>query len=381
MALNTAQQIFQAIKGSQQSLITFRKNFSVDSAASALALFLIIKKMDKLSEISAQDFLAPKNLGFLPNVEIIKSQLENIQKYIISLDLTNNNLDQFSYNIENDKLNIYLSPSGGAIDFSTLKTSKSKYRHDLIFTVDTPDLESLGALYQNNRDFFYETTIINIDNHPENENFGQINLINPSAVAASEIIFDILESFGGELLDPEIATCILTGMIAKTNSFKTANVTPKSLNIASQLIAAKAERQEIIKNLFRSQSLTNLNLWGRALARLKNDLDERLVWTILSENDFIEAQAEKKNLDGMLEELAESLPKTEVVILFIQQGDEIFVNTNVIKNNNALKLTSEFSPSGSKLSAEFSLKNKNLAEAAREVLDIVREKMKAGAGV
>lgn len=375
MALNINQQIFQAIKSSQQSLITFRKNFSVDSMASALALFLILKKMDKLTEVVSDEFALPKNLNFLPNPEIIKPTLANIQKFIISLDIAENNLDQFSYNIENDKLNIYLSPKNGSINFETLKTSASKYRHDLIFVVDSPDLPSLENFYHQNRDFFYDTTIINIDHHPENEIFGQINLINPNAVSTSEIIFEILESFGEELLDPEIATCLLTGMIAKTNSFKTQNVTPKSLNVASRLMAAEANRQEIIKNLFRSQSLANLNLWGRALARLKSDLDDKLVWSLLTEHDFIESKTDGENLIGVIDELIANLPKTEIVVLIYQQGAIINVLVRVFKNHNAQSLIQQFAGQGSKTSAQCSFESKSLVEVEKIVIEAIKENL------
>jgi nanoRNase/pAp phosphatase (c-di-AMP/oligoRNAs hydrolase) len=375
MALNLNQQIFQAIKNSQHCLITFRKNFTVDSVASSLAFFLTLKKMDKLADVTCDEFELPKNLKFLPNPEIIKPKLSNLQKFIISLDIKENDLDQFSYNIENEKLNIYLSPKNGSIDFETLKTSTSKYRYDLIFVIDAPDLQSLENLYHHHRDFFYDTTIINIDCNPENEHFGQINLTNPNAVSTSEILFDLIESFGNELIDPEIATCLLTGMIAKTNSFKTPNVTPKALNVASRLIAANADRQTIVKSLFRSQSLANLNLWGRALARLRSDLDDRLIWSLITDHDFVESKADANNLAGVINELISTLPKAEIVVLIYQQGHNVYVLVNVLRNHNALSLTQQFNPQGSKIWAKFSFDDKSLVEVEREVIEEIKRRL------
>ena len=82
-----------------------------------------------------------------------------------------------------------------------------------------------------------------------------------------KILFNLITDYSRDLVDEDIATCLLAGLIAKTKSFKTQNITPQSLAISSQLLAMGAKREEIVNKLYRSRSLNVLKLWGRVLAR------------------------------------------------------------------------------------------------------------------
>ena len=375
MALTETQQITELIKKSKQILLVFPKDFSLDAAASALALSLVLKKMNKLADIVSDGFVLPKNLSFLSGAEKISSQLNNLEKFIITVGLNQNELEELSYNMEGDKLKIYLTPKTGAIDKKNVGLDKTDYKYDLIIALDSPDLESLGKPFQNFPNFFYETTIVNLDHHSENEQYGQINLTNPNAVATAEILFNLINEIDKNLLDEEVATCLLTGLVAKTKSFKTPNVTPKTMEIASLLLAAGAERQAIVQSLYRSRSLATLNLWGRVLARLKSTENNRLVWSLLTENDFVEAQADKVDLPDVIDELISFIPGVEVAILIYQQAGKTSAFLKTLKTHNALYLTADFKPEGNKNTVEFFLADKSLREAEKEVIDAIKDRL------
>ncbi len=375
MALTEVQQIQEIIKKSNHILITFPKEFSIDAVASALALYLFLRKKNKLVDIISSGFELPKNLKFMPKSNLIKPKISSLQKFIISLDINSDKIDEFSYNLEEDKLKIYIVPKSGSLEKKDIVAENSSYKYDLIFSVDTPDLNSLGQNFENFPEFFYNTTIINIDHKAENEHFGQINLININSVATTEILFRLINTIDKDLIDKNIATCLLTGLISKTKSFKTPNVTPVTLEIASQLMALEADREIIIKNLYRSRTLSTLNLWGRVLARLKSEGGNKLVWSILTENDFIEAQSNQKDLDDIIEELISFVPGVEIVVLIYQLNGQICVLVNTLKNHNAMYLTSTFNPVGSKNMAEFCLTEKNLLEAEKEVIGKIKERL------
>src|SRR3989344_4502982 len=237
MALSELEQIRQTINQARHVLITFRKDATVDAISGALALALVLRKMNKLVDVTCDGFQLPANLVFLPGADGITGRLQNLQKLIISLRNSRDNIDQFSYDLENGDLKIYLTPKTGAIQKSDVKTEQSDYKYDLVITVDAPDLDSLGDVYRQATDFFYHTTIINLDHHIENEHYGQINRTNPNAAASSEVIYQLLREWNASLMSKEVATCLLTGIISKTRSFKTDNVTPATLEIASSLMA------------------------------------------------------------------------------------------------------------------------------------------------
>lgn len=373
--LNQEQQIFEQINKASDILITFEKIWSGDSVASALAVFLFLKKMGKKVEIAAEKLDSDKLYSFLPGYSEIKNEIDNLRKFIITLDIANTKVRQIKYTREENKLNFIVSPKDGFFSHSDITSSASGFKYDLIITVDSPDLESLGKIYDNDTEFFYQTPIINIDRGSTNENFGQINLVELTAVSTSEIIFSLIESFGKNLMDEDIATCLLAGMIAETKSFKTNNITPRALLSASKLMSFGARREEIVNHFYRSKSIGTLKLWGRVLAKLSSNQDNQLVWSTLSLSDFSKTDLSEKNLTDAIEELIVNIPQAKIIAIIYENensGTDILLYT--IKNIDSLKLIKEFNPSGNKNLCR-AIINLPVAEAEKIIIDAIQNKL------
>jgi len=399
--LNQEQQIFEQIKKANHILITFAKVWNGDSVASALAFYLFLKKLGKNVEIVAEQYepsgQAPTELGklfsFLPNFSEIKNDLENLRKFIITLDVSNAKISQIKYKLEKNSLNFIISPKEGFFTQDDITSSMGSFKYDLIITLDAPDLESLGKTYDTDTEFFYKTPIINIDHHSDNEEFGQINFAELSAVSTSEILFSLFESYSREMIDEEIATCLLTGIIFKTKSFKTANITPHALMVTSQLISMGARREEIVNRLYRSRSLSILKLWGRVLARLSGTLDNKLVWSTLSNLDFIKTEASQDNLGEVIDELIVNIPAAKIIAIIYEkspietatengeaEGKKISAPMTSFlvystKNIDALELIKEYNPTGDRRLAKAEI-NQPLAIAEKEIIEKIKEKLK-----
>lgn len=372
--LNTIQQINDMISKSGQALIALRRDLNGDALASGLALATLLQKMGKRTEVVSEGIENAKQYHFLPCLHLARREIKNLNKITLSLPLGDNKIDQLDYEIIEGKLKLHLVPQKSSLDIKSLKKENVQYKYDLIFTINTPDLESLGQIYENHADFFYRTPIINIDHHPANESYGQINVIDLVASSGAEIIFNLLEHFGKEHLDENMATCLLAGIMIKTKSFRVPNITPKTLNIAGQLLVAGARREEIIANLYHNKSLTTLKLWGRVLARLKNDQEKKLVWSTLSQQDFIAAGAAERDMLDVIQELLANSPEADVVVLFHEKrGGHICAHVYSEKNINALEVSKIYNPEGTKDLARFFVKDKNLVEAEREVIQNIKQ--------
>ena len=271
MTQEIPKQIQQLIETSKRILITTSHQFSGDDLASAVALFLILNKLNKNAEIVIDSFELPQEFGFLPEVRNIKPNVKKLKKYLINLNISQTGIEELAYDIEGDNLRIHFSPKKGVLTPEDLTFNTSEFSFDLIFTVGAADLESLGTLYDHHRDLFYQIPVINIDNSPSNDSFGHINLIDVTATSSAEIIYNLIKNLQLPVLDEKISTCLLTGMIAATRSFKTENVTPISLTIASELMNLGANRQEIITKLYQTKTISILKLWGKILTRLQSD--------------------------------------------------------------------------------------------------------------
>ncbi|MCG2700813.1 hypothetical protein L6267_01435 [Candidatus Parcubacteria bacterium] len=382
--LTQEQQIFEQIKKAENILITFKKTWDGDAVASALAMHLFLKKLGKNSDIAAEKFNDGRTFSFLPGFGEIKNSLENLRKFIISLDITDTKVSQIKYKMEENALNFIVSPRDGFFTEEDITSHSSGFKYDLIIVIGSPDLESLGKIYDNDTEFFYKIPIINIDHNSNNEEFGQINYTDLTAVASGEILFSLFSSCSRDLIDEDIATCLLAGMIYETKSFKTPNITPACLLAASQLISMGARREEIVNHLYRSRPLSVLKLWGRVLARLSSSLDNKLVWSALSAVDFEKTCSSEKDLPDVIDELIINIPQAKIIIIIYEkiikrEGQEIKKpQTNIlvysIKNINSLNIIKEYNPQGTRNLAFASI-DAPIQEAEKQIISSVEEKL------
>lgn len=324
MSLTIEQQISSLLRRHHSILICLPAKPTTDAIASGLAMYGVIQKLGKQAKIVADGFALPDNHRFLPKSDEISHELTALKKFVISVDVSKTKVQDIQYDIHNDRLNVYITPKNGYLETRDVSTSSSDYAFDLIVVLDSQDLASLGKVFEDNAEFFHHTPMINIDHHPANEHFGEINLVKVTATSISEIVFELLEHLdAGELLDEYIATHLLTGIISKTKSFKTNAVTPRSLAIASHLIANGARREEIVRNLYQTKTLSALKLWGRALSELQSDPDRRLVWSTLKQTDFLETGTTPMELGQVIDELIINTPDAQNVFIVYEAPGQI----------------------------------------------------------
>jgi hypothetical protein len=229
-------------------------------------------------------------------------------------------------------------------------------------------------MYEMNTDFFYHTPIINIDHTPANDHFGQVNLVNVTATSVSEIVFELIKDWGENILDEYIATNLLTGMISKTKSFQSGSVTPRSLAVASHLISQGARREDIVKNLYQSKQISTLKLWGRALSQLEADSEHKIVWSLLTPEDFTQAGASEKDLPDVIDELIINTPEARNVFILSQRPDgtiEAVVST--APYIDARRLFADLQPEGSEHFITFTVEGATLEHTKEQVLQKLKD--------
>lgn len=346
--MTTLQQATELLKKSNSVLICLPHALSTDAVASGVALHLALTQQGKQAKVVGANFTLPPTHTFLPKVDEIKGDLKHMKKFVISLDTRNAPLSELSYDTTDGMLNIFITPKTGGYAPTDVTTRTTEPTFDCAITLDCQDLDHLGPLFEHNAEFFYATPIINIDHSPANGQFGQVNVVDIVATSVAEIVTDLVKSLDPSLVSGDLATALLTGMIAKTKSFQTATVTPKVLTLASELVSAGARRDDIVRNLFQTKSLSVLKLWGRALARLRATDDGKLVWAVLNRADFERAGASPISLPGVLDELIVNTPDALIMAVLYEDpagGVRALVQAN--RSINGLKLFAAVQPEGS----------------------------------
>lgn len=314
METSTYEQVFEQIRKANRILIALPESASTDSVASGLGLKLFLSKLKKDAELVSSGALSSQ-LKFLPGVDAIASSLSGDKSLVVIVNTKARQLEELSYETLPDKASIFLKAKEGQFTPEDISFAKEKAPFDLVFVLDSASLADLGKLFEENTDVFYESPKINIDHKSENQLFGAVNLVDLTATSTGEVLSGLFEKFEEQLIDEDIATCLLAGIISKTESFQHIKTTPRSFLVASQLIALGGHQQEIIKALYKTKPLNFLKLWGRALAKLKIDDPHSLLYSVLNASDFEKSQNSLSELPLVLKELLESLVSYKVVAI------------------------------------------------------------------
>lgn len=366
----------KTIERARMPLIVIPEGGGADGFASALGVARLLQKLEKPVHIVTADKESMQHLHFLDEdlAKTVVPSLENIRSFVIKLDVSKAQPDELSYDVIDDKLHIFLQPRSGTWSKEDIDFSASTYRHDLIICVGAKNLEACAHVFEDHPDFFYRTPIINIDHTPHNEHFGHVNLVDMTASAIGEVCHDWVDGVVPELMDETMATQFLTGMIAKTKSFRSPNVTPKTLQVASSLMAKGAKREHIVHHLYRTRSVETLRLWGRALARLKADPEKNVVWTLLSQQDFLHAGTNEEALSGVVEELISSSPTAKIAVLLYEDAEH---HTSAIVHTtrpyDAIVLCMPFKPAGTHEEARLYFPDKRLVEAEQQLIEHLKQ--------
>lgn len=373
MALDQKQQILETLRRSKAPLLALRKNPTIDGISSAMAIYRLLQKMGKEPHIVSAEFNHPGH-NFLDDSVIVNQKISKTKPFVISLDVTKTKLDEMTYDLKDGKLNLYLTPREGSWKKEDIALPPTAYKHDLIITLECPDLSSLGQIFTAEPEFFGSIPILNIDHDPANEHYGHVNAVDLTATSVCEIIYPLLDE--EKAVTGHIATLLLSGIICKTKSFKSENVSPRTLRYASELISAGAERDLIVRELYRTRSVPTLRLWGRALARLKSDSHLKIVWTLLGTQDFIAAGANEETLPEVVRELIAYASGVEVAaIIYEQRSGGICVLLSTLNKKGALLLSEPWQGKGDSSEASFCLLNTDLVTAEKTVLDHLKKKL------
>lgn len=350
MELSLEQQILDYWNKSKKALIALPKNPSVDKVSAAVALREVLVKMQKQADIVCPTAPVEGNWEFVGAPLDIKSALPDQNILVVSLNTTKAKLDELSYQSSPEKVQIFLKPKDGVFSSNDIDVAVGGSAYDLIVSIGVQNLEMLNDLYQNNSQIFFQTPKINLDINPANEYFGTINLVDVTASSVSELMTGLIDSLEPGIIDENISTILMAGIIAQTHSFQDSSTTPKTLNTASKLVTQGARQQDIIKTLYKTKDFALLKLWGRALARVKTAKEGSLLYSYLTVSDFIKTGFPFESMPAVLSELIENIAGFQTIALIGEQDSSVSIFLAGLPHTNISKIAQAINPVFSSLS-------------------------------
>ncbi|MDV3426044.1 MAG: bifunctional oligoribonuclease/PAP phosphatase NrnA [Bacillota bacterium] len=264
--------IIKKIMESESIAITFHVSPDGDSLGSSLALYIALKKLNKDAKIICNDDI-PDVYNFLPGIENISKDIKLSQDFDLVIVLDCGNKDRICSDIKFD-----------------------------------------GSYF-----------IINIDHHKSNDNYGDINYVDPLSAAVGEIIYKLIENLNVPL-DPDIASNIYTSILTDTGAFRFSNTTADTMKIASELLdKAKFDFSDIYRRIYYSRDFKRIKLYGLVIDSMRLILDGKAVIMTISRD--------------MLKSLGTELGDTSDIINIGMEIDSIDAGILIKETEEGLKVS------------------------------------------
>lgn len=161
--------------------------------------------------------------------------------------------------------------------------------------------------------------LIDIDHHVADGTFGTYQIVDAKRASTAELVYDVIlemeRAFGKPLFTPEIAQCLMVGIVTDTGSFKYPNVTPQTFAVAAKLTELGGHPAPINERVYENRSYANVKLLGRALEALQRSDDGRVAWSSISAQDFAEFGATDEETEGIVSQIR-AVRGVDVAIFF-----------------------------------------------------------------
>lgn len=242
-------QIVAKIKSVSNILVTVSRNPSVDQLAAALAATLFLDKMGKHATAVVSGEIPPA-INFLEPEKTFENNADSLRDFIISLD--KQKADRLRFKVEGDIVKVLITPYRTKLLESDLSFGEGDFNVEFVLAIGVNKKDDLdGAIAAHGR-IFHDATVATMNIENVKGSLGSIGWQDDQASSFSEMISNLAESFDGKdaaLVDDQIATAILTGVVAATDHFRNEKTTPGVMTLAANLMAKGANQQLIASEL------------------------------------------------------------------------------------------------------------------------------------
>lgn len=238
--------------------------------------------------------------------------------------------------------------------------------YDLFISVDAPTLERLEDSASVAK---HAMGRVCIDHHPAREEFADVTVRVASAAATAVLVFELIDAAGWPLT-PDIATCLLTGVMTDTGRFQYQNANPSAFACASHLVDAGAQPSKIALEVYQSQRLEYLHLESVVMSRIDTRCDGRVAYSYAFAEDLESRGVKPAECDGLVD-VVRQVAGTELC-LFLRESAPGVVRGNLRSKGHVdiSGVAVELGGGGHAAAAGFTFKG-TVKEAAERVLPML----------
>src|SRR5712691_10877570 len=167
--------------------------------------------------------------------------------------------------------------------------------------------------------------VVNIDHHPGNTSYGQINWFDAGAAACGEMVFDLVRALGVPF-SQEIATHIYLAILTDTGSFHYSSISPRTFDICRDALEAGVDPVAVARNVYDSNNMGRLKLFGSVLSAMQIDGSGQIAIVYLDHEMARAAGGTYDDTEGLIN-LPLTVKEIQAVVFFKHvEGDEYRVS-------------------------------------------------------
>jgi phosphoesterase RecJ-like protein len=190
---------------------------------------------------------------------------------------------------------------------------------------DAAIIMECGDLLRTGVDGLDRFFIINIDHHPGNAAYGQINWFDPEAAACGEMVFDVVGALGVPL-SLEIATHIYLAILTDTGSFHYSSISPRTFEICKATLEAGVKPVDVARSVYDSNNMGRLKLFGAVLSNMQLDPTGHIAIVYLDHEMARAAGGTYEDTEGLIN-LPLTVKEIQAVVFFKQiEGEQYRVS-------------------------------------------------------
>lgn len=240
-------QVIAKLKESKNILVTVSNNPSIDQLAACLGLSLMLNKLGKHASAVFSGEI-PSTLDFLKPEDTLETNTNSLRDFIIALD--RNKADKLRYKVEDKVVRIFITPYRTSISQDDLNFSEGDFNVDVVIALGVKAQQDIDQAVTEHGNILHDATVVTLTTGDEPE-LGSIHWRDPGASGVSELAASLADSFDKNVLDEQIATAFLTGIVARTNRFSNELTSSQTMKISAQLMGAGANQQLVASELER----------------------------------------------------------------------------------------------------------------------------------
>ena len=254
---NKVKQIVDKIKSSTNILVTVSNDPSVDELSAMIGFAAILNKLGKHATAIFSGAIPPA-INFLEPDKVIENTADSLRDFIIALD--KEKADHLRYKVEGDFVKIFVTPYRTTITSNDLEFSQGNYNVELVLALGVLNKDHLDTALTAHGNVLQDVVVATFSAGDQSSQLGNLDWQDKTASSLSEMVSNACDylKVDKSLLDKQISTALLTGIVSATERFSNTRTTATAMTTAAKLMAAGADQQLIAAKLQEFHEINSL---------------------------------------------------------------------------------------------------------------------------